>query len=131
MIEIEKRRINELREAGLGYKAISKQLSISVNTVKSYCRRTNQTGTAPKPTPKKCDNCGKPIIQNPSHKLRRFCCDRCRQLWWSSRFDEGEHKAVYKYTCPACGKRFQVYGKSKHKYCCHECYIKDRFGGRE
>lgn len=122
MTEIEKIRVTELREAGLGYKSISKQLSVSVNTVKSYCRRNNTT-----PVKDACENCGKAITQNPKHKPRRFCCDRCRQVWWNTHLDLVEHKAVYKYTCPACGKAFQVYGNSKRKYCSHECYIKERF----
>ena len=32
-------------------------------------------------------------------------------------------------TCPACGKTFSAYGKRNRKYCSHECYIIDRFGG--
>lgn len=39
MTETEKQKINELRNQGLGYKTIAKKLSISVNTVKSYCQR--------------------------------------------------------------------------------------------
>ena len=44
-------------------------------------------------------------------------------------------KLVVEYTgevthCENCGKEFHLYGDSRRKYCSHECYIKDRFGGR-
>ena len=31
--------------------------------------------------------------------------------------------------CPICGKTFMSHKNAKRKYCSHECYIKDRFGG--
>lgn len=34
-----------------------------------------------------------------------------------------KRKAVYTYTCPACGKEFTVYGNSHRKFCSHACYI--------
>ena len=34
-----------------------------------------------------------------------------------------KRKAVYTYTCPACGKKFTVYGNSHRKFCSHACYI--------
>ena len=126
MTEVEKNRIIELRAAGRGYHSISDQLAISINTVRSFCRRNNLKAGVKQQ--KKCENCGKPITENFKYKPRRFCCDTCRNKWWNSHLDLVEHKAVYKFTCPTCGKLFQVYGNKKRKYCCHECYIKDRFG---
>ena len=41
-----------------------------------------------------------------------------------------KRKAIYEYTCPTCGSAFTAYGNSHRKYCCHECYIADRFGGK-
>ena len=38
-------------------------------------------------------------------------------------------KANYECTCEKCGKKFISYGNKDRKYCCHECYIEDRFGG--
>ena len=121
MTQEEKSMIQELRAAGLGYTAISKQLSISVNTVKSYCRRKLST-TYP------CENCGNPIKQKPKSKHKRFCCDKCRNRWWNSRLELVNRKAFYDYVCPYCGKDFQAYGRRPRKYCSHQCYIKDRFG---
>lgn len=34
-----------------------------------------------------------------------------------------------KAVCPVCKKPFTVYGNANRKYCSHECYIEDRFGG--
>lgn len=39
MTQIQRERILELQDAGLGYKKIAAELGISVNTVKSFCRR--------------------------------------------------------------------------------------------
>ena len=39
MTEHQKLRIMKLRSAGFGYGKIAQQLGISVNTVKSFCRR--------------------------------------------------------------------------------------------
>lgn len=37
-------------------------------------------------------------------------------------------KYIYNFSCKYCGKSFSVYGNAHRKYCCHDCYIKDRFG---
>lgn len=128
MTENEKKRVSELRSAGLGYTAISKQLSISVNTVKSYCRRNSLPSLK---ATKTCEQCGKPIVQNPKYKPKRFCCDACRNKWWNSHLHLVKRKAIYTFTCPACGREFQKYGEKRVKYCSHQCYINDRFGGKD
>ena len=58
----EKEKIKKLREEGLGYKKISNELGISVNTIKSFCRNNNLTSEF---TTKQiyCKECGKEIIQ--------------------------------------------------------------------
>ncbi len=33
------------------------------------------------------------------------------------------------YRCPRCGSTFRAYRNRNRKYCSHECYIADRFGG--
>lgn len=70
-----------------------------------------------------CEQCGKPIEQNPGRKRKRFCCDACRNKWWNAHLELVKRKAVYTYTCPACGKKFTVYGNSHRKFCSHACYI--------
>ena len=76
-----------------------------------------------------CEQCGKPIEQNPGRKRKRFCCDACRNKWWNAHLNLVKRKAVYTFTCPACGKEFTVYGNSHRKFCSHACYIAYRFGG--
>ena len=44
MTENQKQVITDLRGKGTGYAAIAKRLSLSVNTVKAYCRRNGLSG---------------------------------------------------------------------------------------
>ena len=128
MTNEEKIKVQELRAAGLGYVAISKQLSISVNTVSSYCRSHLSITTPCVPITTTCVNCGKLIEQKPKLNPRRFCCDTCRNKWWGSHKELIKHSVLYEYVCPYCGKDFQTHDKRPRKYCSHQCYIKDRFG---
>lgn len=137
MTENQKKQIARMRANGTGYGKIAQEMGISLNTIKSYCRRNKLNGNAAEETPAavlsgvetKCENCGKVIRQIAKQKKKRFCCDKCRNEWWNSHLDLVKRKAVYKYVCPHCKKEFEVYGNSHRKYCCHECYIADRFGG--
>lgn len=40
-------------------------------------------------------------------------------------------KAMYRLVCVHCGQEFVSYGNRNRKYCCHDCYIKDRFWKEE
>ena len=75
-----------------------------------------------------CKTCGTVVIQTPGRKAKKFCSDRCRMKWWNSHADQVNKKATYDLVCMNCGCSFQAYGNSKRKYCCHECYVEDRFG---
>lgn len=134
----EKNRIIQMRKDGLGYGKIAQELGISRNTIKSFCQRNELTGgasTMPEITitdvlaEKPCLNCGQPVRQNPGRKEKKFCCDACRNKWWNSHLSQVKRKAMYEFVCPACGKPFTAYGNRNRKYCSHECYIEDRFGG--
>jgi endogenous inhibitor of DNA gyrase (YacG/DUF329 family) len=126
MMDKQKQQIIALRRNGAGYGTIASQLGVSINTVKSFCRRHS---LAAPPTDHLCEQCGRPITQNPGRKRKRFCSDACRNKWWNSHLDLVKRKAVYTFTCPACGKKFNVYGNSHRKFCSHACYIAYRFGG--
>lgn len=126
MTDEQKKQIIALRRDGTGYGSIANQLGLSINTVKSFCRRHS---LAAPPTDSLCEQCGRPIAQNPGRKRKRFCCDACRNKWWNSHLDLVKRKAVYIFTCPTCGKEFTVYGNSRRKFCSHACYIAYRFGG--
>lgn len=132
MTDEQKKKITALRQEGLGYTAISRQMDISKDTVKSFCRRNGLAGemasAAEKQVPK-CRECGKLLQQAEGMKPRVFCCDECRVKWWHEHPEQIKQRAVYSFTCACCGKPFTAYGNSKRKYCSHKCYIRNRFKG--
>ena len=134
MTENQKKQIAVYRNLGLSYTAISNTMKISVNSVKTYCKRNGLGGVrayekADRINVCGCENCGQPVIQNPGRKKKRFCSDRCRNAWWNSHQEQVNKKANYECTCAYCNKSFISYGNRHRKYCSHECYIEDRFGG--
>ena len=139
MTKEQKLQIAKLRDDGYGYSRIAQALGVSVNTVKSFCRRNNLAGKATVEIPKAqvtagegkrfCLCCGVSVEQNLGRKEKKFCSDKCRMEWWNNNLDKVKRKAMYEYICPNCGKQFKVYGNSHRKYCSHECYVADRFGG--
>ncbi|MDO4555743.1 MAG: RNA polymerase subunit sigma-70 [Lachnospiraceae bacterium] len=132
MTEEQKVQIAALREQGNGYKKIAQLLSISENTVKSFCKRNciSRDEISVNDDEIRCQCCGKTVKQNPGRKRKKFCSDRCRMKLWYEHLDQVQRKANYEYVCPVCKKTFTVYGNAHRKYCSHECYIVDRFGGR-
>ena len=104
----EKDTVRQLREQGYGYKMISKITGIHRETIKSHLKR-HPCAAAPQPgvsgckTGKtgsqepadgseilSCKQCGEPIVQVAKRKAKLFCCDKCRQTWWSrNRYREG------------------------------------------
>ena len=135
----EKSRLSVMRKAGCSYAEIAEELGISKNTVKTFCRRNGLavevkdapvTETPEQQEGKLCPTCGKPVIQTQGRKEKKFCSDVCRTRWWNSHLSLVNRKAVYEFSCPTCGSAFAAYGNRHRKYCCHECYIADRFGGR-
>jgi len=135
MTDEQRIKIGNLRNAGLGYKKIAELMELSENTVKTYCKRHGLGGN--RAYRKKADDsgmplcigCGKPVKQNPGRKVKKFCSDKCRTTWWNAHLDRVKRKAIYDFECAYCKKTFTVYGNAHRKYCCHECYIFDRFGG--
>lgn len=119
----QKRTIDSLRKQGFGYKRIATEMGISENTVKSYIRRVNIASDAPveapapaqEPTPEAvqtdhhCQYCGRVVPQNPGRKKKKFCSDEHRAIWWNEHLDQVKRKAIYHFTCPACGKDFTAY----------------------
>lgn len=78
MTNIEKENIRRLRNQGLQFNEISDELGISLNSIKSYCRRENiQAGEK-----SFCKQCGKPVLQNINKRKKEFCCPRCRLKYW-------------------------------------------------
>lgn len=133
MTNEQKELIESYRRKGVGYKQIAKELEMSLNSVKSYCRRNKLSNEDLKKDAGEffCEQCGTIIHQVKGRKRKRFCSDKCRNLWWNSHLDQVKRKTVYEYVCPVCGKSFSVYGNAKRKYCSHACYVIGRFGSRE
>ena len=131
MTESQKSQIKTLRKEGLSFGNIASTLNLSVNTVKSFCRRNLsalETETEI-PTDGICRYCGRPVMRIAGRKEKKFCSDKCRMNFWKEHPDELNKKAIYSFECTYCHKPFTAYGNSHRKYCCHECYIEDRFGG--
>lgn len=127
----QKEKIVRFRRMGRSYAEIGKEIGVSKDTVKSFCRRNSLTSaelTAIDDTDR-CRECGVEIKQQPKMKKQIFCCKACREKWWTEHPDQIKRKAVYEFICAGCGKPFTAYGNRKRKYCSHECYIRDRFGG--
>jgi endogenous inhibitor of DNA gyrase (YacG/DUF329 family) len=133
MTVLQKEHITQMRTRGDSYSKIAVALSISENTVKSFCRRNNLTGNLSikpaKPTDegKYCKQCGKEIQQEPKKKQRKFCSDECRIIWWTANPEKLNKKANYEFVCAYCGAKFTAYGNKGRKYCTHACYVEERF----
>ena len=134
MNDTQRQQIRELRGEGYSYGRISQALGLSENTIKTFCRRNGLGGVVNNPTQIDatghfCLCCGVPVQQTAGRKEKKFCSDRCGMKWWNSHLDKVDRRANYEYVCPYCKKSFTVYGNKNRKYCSHECYIADRFGG--
>lgn len=134
MTDEQKRQVVSLRQEGGGYTSIANKLGISRDTVKSFCRRNGLSGEMGKEQGQsrpqgRCRECGRELFQEDGIKKRIFCSKECREKWWKAHPEQIKKRAVYSFTCAGCGKAFTAYGNSGRKYCSHECYIKDRFGG--
>ena len=66
MTDHQKTKIAEMRKAGCGYSEISKALSVSRDTIKTFCRRNNvecgsQNTAVQNDVEGVCPECGKPL----------------------------------------------------------------------
>lgn len=125
--------IEIMRQEGNPYSRIATALSLSVNTVKSYCARHNIL-PCPKQKPVAntdtfCKACGKKLPVVSGKKPLKFCSSECRIQWWNTHPEAVNRKAIYSFVCADCGKTFTSYGNAHRKYCSHACYIRNRFGG--
>ena len=82
----QKLRIAELRQQNYSYRFIGDTLSMSMNTVKSICRRNHFDAFGPRKT--KAEKQNAPICKI-CHRLltdgrsdRTFCSTKCRTDWW-------------------------------------------------
>lgn len=119
-----------LREQGLGYKAIGVKLSLSSNTIKSFCRREAiKTGEkTDEMLPDYCHACGRVLMHIDGKKKKSFCSTSCRRTWWNSHLEEVNRQAYTEHICLTCGREFTSYANPKRKYCDRKCYMTARFG---
>ena len=136
MTEEQKRKVTDLRRAGMGYTETARLVGVSRDAVRSFCRRNGLAGQAAQEKlgdaqaqEGSCRECGKPLQQTAGVKRRVFCSRECRKKWWHGHPEKIKQRAVYSFTCAGCGKPFTAYGNSRRKYCSHECYIRNRFKG--
>lgn len=130
----EKSQIKRLRAEGYSYGRVASMLGLSENTVKSFCRRNGMAGRAEveenvDADVHTCKFCGLPVKQTQGRKEKKFCSYTCRMRWWKEHSDQVQRKANYQFECAFCHKPFTAYGNANRKYCCHECYVADRFRG--
>lgn len=118
--EIEK--ITRLQQDGYGYKRIAAVTGLSVNTVKSYCRRHPLAETKDTEQDGICRFCGKKLVQTPHKRKRCFCSDACRMDWWNAHPEKVNRKAVYTFLCAYCGQPFESYGNEHRKFCSRRCF---------
>lgn len=142
MTELQKARIRTMREQGIGFAEIARQMDIPRETVKSFCKRNgigiiSEAPLIPSPQTEdisvesdRCRACGKSIEQISGRKKRVFCCGQCRTNWWRGNQDKIQRRAaaLYSFVCAGCGREFTAYGNQHRKYCSHNCYIRARFG---
>ena len=123
MTELERRKIMSLQRQGFGYKKIAAELTLPVNSVKSFCRRhpiVEQSSDEAN-----CLCCGIAVEQHPGRKQKKFCSDLCRQLWWKDHPEKVQRSEKHAYTCPQCGANFtsKNYGRV---YCSRGCFAQAR-----
>lgn len=125
MNKTERETVMRLRGDGMGYKEIADKTGLSINTIKSFCRR-NLAQSSPADKENTCLQCGAALTHIPHRKKKKFCSDSCRMAWWNAHQELVNRKAVYHLTCQNCGKGFESYGNTKRKYCSRSCYGESR-----
>ena len=125
-----KKEISVMRQSGESYGVISGKLNVPINTVKSFCRRNLPKTAKEKETSDSlsCMECGKALNQKGPGKPKKFCSEKCRRTWWKKHPGHWDKSKGTELICGYCGKTFHCYGSRKRIYCCHDCYIKHRFG---
>lgn len=109
-----------MRKRGISYHTISQEIRVSINTVKSFCRRNGMCTSRGN----RCIYCGGIITQLPGTKKRVFCSDKCKQTYWNKMRTTRVSKNKLPHQCPVCGEIFYDYSSSKRTYCSQECYHK-------
>lgn len=131
MNNIEREQIIALRTAGQSYARIAGTLNLSVNSVKSFCRRnalSSGVGSSIKHIKDEaplgatsCEQCGQLTVQTPGRKHKRFCSDTCRTAWWNAHRTQVRRKTMRTFCCARCGMQFSRYGVTMRSFCSRSC----------
>lgn len=133
MTQQQKEQITKLRAVGASFGKIASILGMSVNTVKSYCKR-NPISSEPLPAPKavvhsdRCPKCNTLLEQSPGHRQKRFCSPKCRMAWWALHPEQMKRRKLTDTECQHCGTVFLQYGSRPRKFCSRGCYLAHRYG---
>jgi len=127
MTELQKQQIIEMRKRGISFSDIAAIVGLSRNTVKSFARR-EEIKKAKEAESGFCLQCGKPLVQVPKTKPRRFCTEKCRYTYWNGHRNLMGHKGKNPMACCYCGREFDTHGKKGRKYCGRQCYAHARWG---
>ena len=127
MTNEQKQAIVSMRDSGVPIPSIAEQLGLSVNTIKSFCKRHGiHSGNQSSKNILFCLQCHKEIPQAEHRKAKKFCSDKCRQLWWAENTALIPKDSQIERICPVCKEHFLSY-KSKHRiYCSRTCYGKSK-----
>ena len=91
MTEKQRRKVRKMRLDGIGYRHIATELAVSLNTVKSYCRRNMLTGNGAVVALNNdvmvdrrlvCKCCGRKLKHIKGKKRKVYCSDNCRKKYW-------------------------------------------------
>ena len=96
MTDKQKRKVRKMRLDGIGYRHIATELAVSLNTVKSYCRRNGLVGVGQVVALNVdvsiqkgliCKCCGTKLKHTPSKKRKVYCSDNCRKKYWKMKHE--------------------------------------------
>ena len=127
MTNEQKQAIVSMRDSGVPITSIAQQLGLSVNTIKSYCKRHGiHSGNQSSKNILFCLQCHKEIPQAEHRKEKKFCSNKCRQLWWAENTALIPRDSQIERICPVCKTSF-LSCQSKHRiYCSRTCYGKSK-----
>lgn len=130
----QKEQVLRLRASGVSYGSIASTLGLSVNTVKSCCKRSAAAvpkESAPVATQENksccCPQCGTVFIQTPGHRQKRFCSAKCRTAWWAAHSDQMTRPTATTTKCSHCGQTVLTYPSQPRKFCSWSCYLAHRY----
>jgi len=123
MTNQQKQQIIKMRDEGLGYGIIAKELNLSKSTVSTLCKKLENGATY-------CLECGKKLVQIENHKKRKYCSDQCRKSYLRKHGNNNK-KMTLEIECQCCHKTFKTFKSLNRKYCSWDCYLEKRYKGGE